>query len=102
MTLEGYRVVDVKPWEAASGGKAVSCPAAKCTASMRYDGAPGWYRIHVEYFDQNNGVSHFRLLVNGQSVDEWDASDHTLVRNDKIDGSCHAPLNRRHRAAQGR
>ncbi|MCS7314399.1 MAG: glucosiduronase, partial [Bryobacteraceae bacterium] len=26
MQLEGYQVVDVKPWEAASGSKAVSCP----------------------------------------------------------------------------
>jgi alpha-glucuronidase len=54
---------------------------------MRYDGAPGWYRLHVEYFDLNAGASHFRVLVNGQEIDAWDASDRTLVRNSKIDSS---------------
>ncbi len=87
MTLDGYKAIDVTPWETASGGKAVSCPVAKCSATMHYDGAPGWYRLHVEYFDLNVGVSHFRVLVNGQAVDQWDASDHTLVRNSKIDSS---------------
>ena len=43
MKLEGYTVSDIKPWETASGGKAVTCPQAKCTAELRYDGAPGWY-----------------------------------------------------------
>jgi alpha-glucuronidase len=87
MKLDGYKAVDVTPWETASGGRAVSCPAAKCSAAMRYDGAPGWYRLHVEYFDLNAGASHFRVLVNGQEVDAWDASDRTLVRNGKIDSS---------------
>jgi alpha-glucuronidase len=30
----------------------------------------------VEYFDQNNGASRFRLFVNGRKVDEWAADDH--------------------------
>ena len=90
MTLDGYQAIDVKPWEAASGGKAVSCPAAKCNATMRYDGAPGWYRLQVQYFDLNVGASRFRVYVNGQAVDEWTASDHTLVRNSKIDASSSA------------
>jgi len=88
MTLDGYRVVDVTPWETASGGRAVSCPATKCVAAMHFDGAPGWYRMRVEYFDQSNGAAHFRLFVNGQQVDEWNADDavpEPLRR--KIDGS---------------
>lgn len=85
MKLEGYTVTDVNPWEAASGGKAVTCGAAKCAASFQFDGKPGWYALRVEYFDQNNGVSHFRLSVRNQIVDEWAAADDLPSR--KIDGA---------------
>jgi alpha-glucuronidase len=85
MTLDGYEVQPVTPWEAASGGKAVACAEARCTASFRYDGAPGWYAIRVRYFDLNYGVSHFRLFVAGQLVDAWAADDHLPAR--KIDAS---------------
>jgi alpha-glucuronidase len=85
MKLEGYGIVDVTPWEAASGGKAISCSAAKCSASFLYQGDAGWHSLYVMYFDQNNGVAHFRVSVVGQSVDEWAAADHVPSR--KIDGS---------------
>ena len=32
-------------------------------------------------FDQNNGKSHFRLLVGDKQTDEWVADDHCLRRN---------------------
>jgi len=83
MKLEGYQVVDVTPWEAASGSKAIRCDAAPCSASFRYEGEPGWRDVAVEYFDQNNGVSSFRLLVAGQLVAEWAADDTFPTR--KID-----------------
>jgi len=73
MALEGYAVRDVTPPEDASGGKAVACAAASCTATLRYQGEPGWYTVRVEYFDQNDGVSHYRLLIGKQLVDEWAA-----------------------------
>ena len=75
MTLEGYAVSDVTPAEDASGGKAVACPTgmAQCTASLKFTGEPGWYTLHVEYFDQANGVSHYRVWVGSQLVDEWAA-----------------------------
>ena len=85
MALEGYTVRDVVPWEAASGGKAVVCAAAQCAATLRFDGAPGWYTLHVQYFDLPTGVSRFRVLVAKQVVDEWAAADHLPAR--KIDGS---------------
>jgi alpha-glucuronidase len=85
MTLDGYTVQPVTPWEAASGGKAIVCPREQCTASMRYDGTPGWYTLHAQYFDLNSGVSRFRLWVGNQLVDEWTAADHLPAR--KIDGS---------------
>jgi alpha-glucuronidase len=74
MKLEGYTVRDVTPPEDASGGKAVSCPAAQCSATLKYNGAAGWYTLHVQYFDQMDGVSRYRLLINGQPIDEWSAA----------------------------
>jgi alpha-glucuronidase len=73
MRLDGYRVWAVVPPEDASGGKAIACDAAECAASLRFNGAAGWYTLRVQYFDQRNGVSHFRLRVAGQVIDEWDA-----------------------------
>jgi len=85
MTLEGYTVRDVTPWEAASGGKAIACPAAQCAATLHFDGAPGWYTLRVQYFDLPIGVARFRVLVANQVADEWAAADRLPAR--KIDGS---------------
>ena len=85
MKLDGYTVRDITPWEAASGGKAVTCPAAKCSAEMRYEGAPGWYTLNVQYFDMNGAVSRFKLWVGDQLIDEWSATDHLPAR--KLDAS---------------
>jgi len=75
MRLKGYQVTDIRPWEAASGGKAVECPAqpSACSASLRYSGTPGKYTIRIEYFDQNNGIARFRLTVGGRVIDTWAA-----------------------------
>ena len=77
MQLEGFVPIDVDPWENASGGKAIECPKATgCSARFRFERAAGLYEIDVRYFDQNNGASKFRVLKNGQPVDEWIADDH--------------------------
>ena len=78
MRLQGYAPLEVVPRETASGGKAVECapPAQKCSATFRFDGAAGQYEMDVEYFDQNNGKSKFRVLVGDKVVDEWMADDH--------------------------
>jgi alpha-glucuronidase len=87
MKLDGYQVIDVKPWEAASGGKAIECTNAtrRCTASFVYSGPAGWRDLSVEYFDQNNGASRFQVFVAGQLVDEWVADDNLPTK--KPDGS---------------
>ncbi len=85
MTLEGYAVADVTPWETASGGKAVECRTARCSATLRYNGPSGWYQLRVRYFDQNNGISRFRLWIGNQLMDEWTADDHLPTQ--KTDGS---------------
>jgi alpha-glucuronidase len=73
MTLEGYTVRDITPFEDASGGKAVACIAGAdpCVASMKFAGEPGWHTLHIEYFDQANGASCYRVWVGRQLVDEW-------------------------------
>jgi alpha-glucuronidase len=78
MQLQGYVPIEVVPRETASGGKAIECapPSQKCSASFHFDGAAGQYEMDVEYFDQNNGKSKFRVLVGDKEVDEWVADDH--------------------------
>jgi alpha-glucuronidase len=74
LQLDGYELIDVKPWEGASGGgKAVACAkgAQSCSVHMKFEGKPGWYEVDVEYFDQMNGKSTYRVFVNGQQVDTW-------------------------------
>jgi alpha-glucuronidase len=78
MQLQGYVPFEVVPRETASGGKAIECapPARECSAAFRFDDAAGQYEIDIEYFDQNNGESKFRVLVEERIVDEWPADDH--------------------------
>ncbi|MFZ0746484.1 MAG: alpha-glucuronidase family glycosyl hydrolase [Terracidiphilus sp.] len=79
--LTGYRVIDVTPWEDASGGKAVSCEGHQtCAAEWTYNGQPGIYSIAVQYFDLPGGVAHFTLSVNGKPVAKW-AADANLPSN---------------------
>ena len=77
MELERYVPVDVTPWEDASGGRAVECaaPAQSCIAKFSFAGKPGRYEIDVQYFDQSNGVSKYRVFVGQRSVDEWLANE---------------------------
>jgi alpha-glucuronidase len=83
MKADGYKKVDVTPWEAASGAAAVACEGERCAASFVYDGEPGWRDLSVQYFDQNQGASRYRLSVAGQVVAEWTADDD--LPSDKID-----------------
>ena len=85
MTLRSYAVTDVTPWETASGGKAVACAVAQCAAAFRYEGPAGVHTLQIQYFDQNNGVSRFRLFVGQQLVDHWTADDR--LPTTKLDGS---------------
>ncbi len=93
--LTGYKVIDVTPWEDASGGKAVSCevssqvrpPAQQelappigsgsipsCTAEWTYAGPSGGFSIAVQYFDLAGGSAGYALLLNYRGIDSWAAS----------------------------
>ena len=87
--VEGYKTIDITPWEAASGGKAVECPAASgCSATFRYNGGAGVFQVRVRYFDTNAGASRFRALIGNKVIGEWTANDRVPTR--KIDGSSSA------------
>jgi alpha-glucuronidase len=75
--LDGYQIVDVKPWEDASRGKAVTCDQNEpvqgekqrsCAAAWTYGGAAGRFDVAVQYFDLQGGVAKFALTVNGQAA----------------------------------
>ena len=89
--LTGYKVVDVTPWEDASGGKAVSCDSIAaqhaCTAEWTYSGNAGRFDIAVQYFDLQDGVAHFTLAVNGTEIVSWAANDTLPSRRPNGDNS---------------
>jgi alpha-glucuronidase len=88
--LTGYKVIDVQPWEDASGGKAVSCqgttsvvpqsasqtsrasaPEGSCTAEWTYNGKAGRFDVAVQYFDLQGGYAKFAFSVNGHERAQW-------------------------------
>jgi alpha-glucuronidase len=76
MRLNGYKVFDVIPWENSSGGKGVECLQPQgCSAAFTFNRSADWYTIDLEYFDQNSGVSRFRVFLNDQRIDEWNADN---------------------------
>lgn len=76
MQLDGDTPVDITPWETASGGKAVACERATgCSMTFTFQRAAGNYAIATQYFDQNDGMAHFRVYVNGKQVDAWTADN---------------------------
>jgi alpha-glucuronidase len=91
--LTGYSIIDVQPWEDASGGKAVVCQGVvqlisppqsqvgasaahgerTCSAEWAYTGPVGRFDIAVQYFDLQPGVAHFTFGLNGQQIVSWAA-----------------------------
>jgi alpha-glucuronidase len=88
--LDGYKVIDVTPWEDASGGKAVSCDqslARSCSAEWTYTGPPGRCNIAVQYFDLQGGVARFSFQVNGRAIVSWIADASLPSRRPNGDNS---------------
>jgi alpha-glucuronidase len=73
MQFKGFKMQAVTPWEDASGGNAIICPESRCTATLTFKGPSGWYDLAIQYFDQNNGKSHFSVADGEQSLGEWSA-----------------------------
>src|SRR5205814_407824 len=106
--LSRYKIVDIQPWEDASRGKSVSClgmgsgPAAdeqaddkvapsdeprQCAAEWTWSGQLGTFNIAIQYFDLENGVAKFSLLVNGKSAATWSADARLPSRRPNGDNS---------------
>ena len=106
--LTGYTVIDVRPWEDASRGKAVTCrgttsgvpqsvpkmngasaPEAPpiCSAEWTYSGVAGKFNIAVQYFDLQPGAAHFTLALSGRQMVSWAASDSLPSRRPNGDNS---------------
>lgn len=92
--LSGYEVIDVTPWEDASGGKAVSCNSASgssarhtCTAEWTYSGQTGRFAIAAQYFDLQGGVAKFSLELNSKQIAEWAADANLPSRRPNGDNS---------------
>jgi hypothetical protein len=75
--LNGYKETTITPWEAASGRGAVQLPDDVSTGSInfRFKGRPGYYDLHLRYFDEQDGVSEFKLIVAERDVDRWKADN---------------------------
>jgi alpha-glucuronidase len=78
--LTGYKIIEVTPWEDASGGKAVSCALASentaqrsCAAEWTYSGEAGHFKVAVQYFDLQPGAATFTLKINGKAAAAWTA-----------------------------
>ncbi len=73
MQLSGYEVQDVRPWEDASGGKAIVCGTVRptCSASFAFERDAGWYDLSIQYFDLATGRAQFRVFLNDQEIDTW-------------------------------
>lgn len=91
LSLDGYTPMEPVRWEGASGGKAIECRAERCEASLNYTGPAGWFTLRVQHFDQNNGAASYRVRINDQIVDEWQAT--FIVPTARIDSSSSARRN---------
>ncbi|MBS1705942.1 MAG: glucosiduronase [Armatimonadetes bacterium] len=72
MTLDGYEIVNIEPWEAASGARAIRLrgDAGSCQTAVDFD--PGRFKIHTWFFDLP-GNARFELRINDNPVDQWTA-----------------------------
>ena len=76
--LDGYEFTKIEPWEAASGRGAAQLPGNVASGSVRfkYPGEPGTCDMRVQYYDEEDGVSKFKLFVGGKQIDQWQADNH--------------------------
>jgi hypothetical protein len=60
---------------------------------LQFGGAAGQYELDVQYFDQNNGASRFRVYLRDHVVDEWLANDHLPATKPNADSSTRRLIN---------
>lgn len=73
MKLDGYRIIDVVPYNAASNATAISVKSGRSsgTAMVTLNFTTGIYDIAVNYFDLFGGNSIYTLSINNKEVGRW-------------------------------
>jgi alpha-glucuronidase len=76
-SLRGYEKMPIEPWEAASGSGAVQLPerTESGSVSFRYNGESGVFNLQVQYFDEQEGRSKFKIFVRDRMLDQWTADN---------------------------
>lgn len=69
--LDLTAAADVESRSDSSGGAVVRSLGDTYTASGEFTGAAGTYEIAVDWLNENDGVSTFQLLINGQVAGSW-------------------------------
>lgn len=74
MTLDGYELYAVSPFEAASNWTAIVTSSNTTTATVTTtlnNFESGTYDLGVNYYDMYGGTSHFVISINNETVGEW-------------------------------
>lgn len=87
MDLDGYTVIPITPFEAASGGKAIITTSndKPGTAKCKVPFETGIYNIAVNYYDHLGGTSRYKLSLGGQLIGEWTGDLGTVLLHDFSD-----------------
>lgn len=91
MKLDGYQIVHVTPFEAATKGKAIitASETAAGTASTTLEFPTGIYDIAVNYYDHLGGISTYEIFLNEKLIGSWKGNlEETLLHDfsNKPDG----------------
>jgi alpha-glucuronidase len=73
MALDGYKIVPVTPFEAASNYTAIitSSNTTAGTATTKLEFVDGTYDLAVNYFDVVGGRAKWQVYLNGKEVGKW-------------------------------
>ena len=88
MQMHNYAIVN-KRVDFASGNALIKLTGHEGYATKSFDGLTGTYDMLVSYYDENDGITHAKVEVDGHVVAAWDwdqhlnsnvASEHNLVQ----------------------
>jgi len=91
MTLSGYDIVKVTPFETASNYTAISTTSTTTpgTASTKLDFSSGTYDLAVNYFDHIGGRAKWQVSLNEKPLGQWIGNNEDILGHfpsDFIDG----------------
>ncbi|KAB8069550.1 glycoside hydrolase [Aspergillus leporis] len=81
MTLDGYKVYEVSPFETASKYKAIvtTSNSTAGTAEMKLEFPSGTYDLGVNYYDMYGGKSEWTVYINDQVVGRWEGNSEDIM-----------------------